>query len=280
ARESLLTSERRKAALRVLIVGSVTRDVNVHDGVTRRALGGTVLHAARTYVDLGADCRVLTSAAARDHRPIADAFPDRVERIVLKSDATTAFENTYALDHRRTQRAPALARTLPFSRDALADVDFVHLGPLHAGDLDEEWYRCDAAPLALDLQGLTRSVRGREVCAAADPRLTDILPRCAWLKGSLREWQLLEADGIGKVDELAESSERLVTRGIEGGTVLALSEREVWEAAPPIEHCDPTGAGDVFFASYLHERALGASSGVAARAAARYTSNFLDERGV
>ena len=251
----------------------------MHDGVTRRALGGTVLYAARTYIDLGADCRVLTSAAVRDHRPIADAFPDSVERIVLKSDATTAFENTYSPDQRRAQRVPALARTLPFSRDALADVDFVHLGPLHPNDLDDEWYRCDVVPLALDLQGLTRAVQGREICAAADPRLSDILPRCAWLKGSLREWQLVEEGGMGKVDEIAKSSERLVTRGIEGGTVLTPSEREGWEAAPPIPHCDPTGAGDVFFASYLHERALGASSGVAARAAARYTSAFLDERG-
>jgi len=256
----------------------VTRDVNVHDGVTRRALGGTVLYAARTYADLGADCRVLTSAAARDHRPIADAFPASVERIVLESDATTAFENTYSSDQRRAQRVPALARTLPFSRDALVDVDFVHLGPLHPADLDDEWYRCEA-PLALDLQGLTRSVRGREICAAADPRLADILPRCTWLKGSLREWQLLEAGGIGKVDEIADKAERLITRGIDGGTVLTPSERETWEAAPPIQHCDPTGAGDVFFASYLHERAFGASSGVAARAAARYTSSFLDERG-
>ena len=250
----------------------------MHDGVTRRALGGTVLHAARTYADLGADCRVLTSAAARDLRPIQEAFPESVEQMVLKSDATTAFENTYAPDQRRAQRAPALAGTLAFSRDAIADVDFVHLGPLHPGDLDDAWYHCDAVPLALDLQGLTRTLRGREVCPAADRRLADILPRCAWLKGSLREWQLLEADGLGAIDTLAPRSERLITRGIEGGTVLTPDDRDAWDAAPPIEHCDPTGAGDVFFASYLHERALGASAGVAARAAARYTSAFLDER--
>ena len=144
--------------------------------------------------------------------------------------------------------------------------------PRHAvivfDEVDTE--RALRAAHALDLQGLTRCVVAGRVEAAVDPRVRTILPRGAWIKGSADEWRLVGAGIDGCAD-----AERLVTRGIDGGELIAAAVTHRWRADPPIDHCDPTGAGDVHFAAYLAHRAHGDAPEAAAAAAARFTSAFL-----
>jgi sugar/nucleoside kinase (ribokinase family) len=232
-----------------------------------------VLYAARTYAALGVDCRVVTSAAADDRDEVAAAFPASIELVLLPSSATTAFENAYAASGARTQRAPALAPPLPRRETFIAGASLVQLGPLHPADLDDAWYGCRGAAHALDLQGLTRRVVAGHVEAALDPRVRTILPRCAWIKGSEDEWHLAGSSVDGCRD-----AERLVTRGIDGGELITSEGTHRWRADPPIDPCDPTGAGDVHFAAYLAHRAHGDAPEAAAAAAARFTSAFLASR--
>ncbi len=252
---------------RVLIAGSITRDTNFVDDEAHAAWGGTVLYATRTYHDLGAICRVVTSAA----EPIAKHFPNGVELIVSASPVTTTFENTYRADQSRTQRAPHLAPPLPFDASLLDGIDFVHLGPLHPDDLAPEWYGIEQTPCGLDVQGLCRRVVDGEVVADASRQTREIVARMRWLKASVKEWSLLDDPPIADV-ELA------LTRGIEGGEVRIGKERSIWRPQPAIAHCDPTGAGDVFFAAYLAHRHRANEPAKAARLAARFTSEFLRDR--
>lgn len=256
---------------RVLIAGSITRDTNFVDDDAHSSWGGTVLYAARTYHALGIDCRVVTSAA----EPIDEHFPAGVEVIRLSSPVTTTFENYYRADQSRTQRAPHLAPPLPFDADLLDGIDFVHLGALHPDDLAPDWYQYTKWPCALDVQGLCRAIVGGEVVPHADPATIELLQRMRWLKASVREWTLLSAGTVA-------SAELALTRGIEGGELLIGDERWPWRADPPVTNCDPTGAGDTFFAAYLAHR-HGAGSGTSdaaasARGAARFTSAFLRSR--
>jgi sugar/nucleoside kinase (ribokinase family) len=242
-------------------------------GVSRAAVGGTVLYAARTYADLGVDCRVVTSAAVADRDAIAAAFPAGVELSLLPSPVTTTFENVYDADQSRRQRAPALAPPLPFVQTALAGVDALHLGPLVPDDLDARWFEVECACRAVDVQGLTRRVVRDRVLPAADARLPLWWDHCRWLKGSVREWSLIASHA--RLPSPAPGHERLITRGIDGGDVETATGRHAWHASPPIEGCDPTGAGDVYFAAYLSARLRGEEPATAVATAARYTSDFL-----
>ncbi|NJN50447.1 MAG: carbohydrate kinase family protein [Gammaproteobacteria bacterium] len=92
------------------------------------------------------------------------------------------------------------------------------------------------------------------------------------MKASVREWSLLGAPACG-------AAELALTRGIEGGDVCAGETRAPWRAQPAVTHCDPTGAGDVFFAAFLVHRHHTADVASAAALAARVTSEFLQDRG-
>lgn len=235
-----------------------------------------MLYAARTWHALGFSCRVVSSAAAGDSREIERAFPADVELILAPAPRTTEFENAYSSDGARTQRAGALAPALAWSADHLDGIDLVQLGPLHPDDLQSDWYRPSSAPHALDLQGFTRCVRGGAIAAVVDPRTAEYARGAAWVKASVREWRLIET----ALPALARGpgSEWLCTRGIEGGDVFGADGRSAWRPDPPVSGCDPTGAGDVFFASFLAHRIGGATAAAAVAFAARFTSRFLATR--
>jgi len=252
--------------VRVLIAGSIARDTNFLDDDVRSDWGGTVVYAARAYRALDIEVRVLTSAA----EPIDAAFPASVEVVALPSPVTTRFENHYHSDGKRTQRAPTLAAPLPFDAALVSGVDWVHLGPLHPHDLVDDWYSISGNRCGLDVQGLTRHVVNGEVIADPRPDAATIAARMCWLKASIREWTLLHAPAV--------PGEVLITRGIEGGVLECDAGSSTWRADPPVDDCDPTGAGDVFFAAYLSRRNGGATAADAARDAAKFTSAFLRRR--
>lgn len=252
--------------MRVLIAGSIARDTNFLDDDVRSDWGGTVVYAAHAYRALDVAVRVVTSAA----EPIDAAFPPDVDIVALPSPITTRFENHYHSDGKRTQRAPALASPLPYRPALLRDTDWIHLGPLHPHDLADDWYAVVGTPCGLDVQGITRQVVNGEVIADPHPFGAAITARMRWLKASIREWTLLHSPAV--------AGEVLITRGIEGGVLHCDGGSSTWRADPPITDCDPTGAGDVFFAAYLGHRNGGAAATDAARSAARFTSAFLRRR--
>lgn len=265
--------------MRVLVVGSITRDTNVFDGVADHAWGGTALYAARTYAQFGVDVRLVTRLAAED-RPLIAAQVPSVELLAQSSPVTTAFENRYGADETRTQRATAIAPPIDRRAEYFDGVDWLHLGPLHPNDLHPRWLDGQRAlPIGLDLQGFARRIEHACVVPDIDVRVVDLLPRLAWLKASRNEWQTLQAYlKIAPQERPRHGAvETLVTDGAAGGVLLRDGQRDVrWAAAPPVSDCDPTGAGDVFFAAYLYEHCVRrAGAGHAAAAAARVTSAFL-----
>jgi hypothetical protein len=165
--------------VRVLIVGSITRDTNIFDGIAQHTFGGTALYAARTYKQFGIDVRLVSRLAPDDREPIATQLPG-VELIAQPSDVTTTFENSYGKDDERTQRVTAVAVPVDYRAEYFDECDWLHLGPLHPLDLHERWLNDHLSkPAGLDLQGFARRIDGQRVMPDLDPRVVDLLPRLA-----------------------------------------------------------------------------------------------------
>jgi sugar/nucleoside kinase (ribokinase family) len=268
--------------MRVLVAGSITRDTNVFDGIAQRTFGGTALYAARTYLRFGIGVRLVSRLAPEDRAAIAARLPG-VELIAQPSAVTTTFENSYGSGDERTQRVTAVAAPIEHSADYFSECDWLHLGPLHPSDLDDPWLEDHGTMAAgLDLQGFARRIDRECVVPGVDPRVVELLPRLAWLKASRNEWRTLQEHLQITPRERPRrgSVETLVTDGAAGGVLLRAGLPDVrWSASPPVEDCDPTGAGDVFFAAYLvHRAAHRADARRAAAEAARITSEFLLQR--
>jgi sugar/nucleoside kinase (ribokinase family) len=227
---------------RLLAVGHVTRD-RLHE---REVPGGSVTYASLAATALGWEAAVLTSAGP-EFDPDCDLPGVSVFRSV--APATTRFANRYERDGTRRQVLSARSD----------DVDLAVLS--------DEWRGPDVLFLA--------PVAGEVPAGAASAFTADVVGAAAqgWLrtvdaegKVSPAEWPNPAADLAGvHVLFLAEhdlppgaSAERFLehvpivalTRGWQG---LTLITRQSVQQVPslPREEVDPTGAGDVFAASFL-----------------------------
>ncbi len=272
-----------------VITGSVTRD-KVRSGLKWFwQIGGVVWYAGTTLIQLGIRTRVVTRAASRDTE-LADALRSRGAELWLGSSAkTTVFVNEYAGDglNDRKQRVMALADPIDGEvlSGALADADLVYLGPLHPADLGEEVTAVLQAQrptlVALDVQGYTRTVSGGLVVEKLDQRLEALFDVCDIIKASAAEARLItgSSEPSSAAVQLARAGtgmEVVVTCG-KDGAYIARQNQIHYELAQQIEVDDPTGAGDIFFASYLAQRIGGTSMDAAAEFAARFTAKRLTE---
>jgi 1D-myo-inositol 3-kinase len=223
-------------------VGHVTLD---HFGDVIRP-GGAALYAAITAHRLGLSAAILTSHGA--DFPL-EALPTPIEVVGLEAPATTAFEH-------REARGGRVLRVLGAAR------------PLAAGDLPADWRPAPLVLLAPVLQEV-------------DPMLADAFPDGAvgaevqgWLRAVDRagavspiQWKAPAAtlgrllaifasghDVLGQESQVTEWVQRVplavVTAGAAGAILYVNGDR--YEVRPrKTREVDPTGAGDVFAATFL-----------------------------
>jgi len=261
-----ITRVARQDSPRVVVIGSLTEDQVVHDGTRTRRIGGVVWYAGTTLARFGVETLVVTRTAFKD-RKLAKALEAAGVEIRLGSSAqTTTFVNEYTakIQDGRTQRVLAMADSIQASdlEEALTNADLVYLGPLHPTDLSDGALslvrRKASFSLALDVQGYTRFVQNEHVLPRRDERLPSLLDACDVIKASEEEACLITglSDAEGAARDLARSHsclEVVVTCGAKGAYV-AQHEESSFVESKNIVVSDPTGAGDVFFASYLAHR--------------------------
>jgi sugar/nucleoside kinase (ribokinase family) len=227
---------------RFLALGHVTWD-RLADG---QALGGAASYAAQAAHKLGCEAAVLTSAGP-DFDPPRDLPGITVFRSLAPS--TTRFQNVYQDDGTRRQVLPSRA------------------GALDLAVLPDSWRDPDVlllAPVAGEVGAQAATAFGAEVVGAtAQGWLRQFAPDGT---ASARSWRDPAGDlaGVHAVflsehdlppGEIASALLRyvpivVVTRGWAGLTLLT---RDASYDVPslPREEVDPTGAGDVFAASFL-----------------------------
>ena len=262
-----MSTPRRPIAL---LVGSLSRDLWAEGhGPETSSPGGVVHHAGLALARLGLEVRVVTRLHDGDRALRAPLERAGVQIHALPSRETTTYRNDYSGESDShlllACSDPILPEDVP---RGWRRADLAQLGPLHPADVAPQLAGELAARIGLDAQGWVRG-RAREPRGAPDVALR--------LRG-VEVLQVSETD----LDEIvqgqsAESfaaahgvSELLVTRGARGASVWVRGRRADVPARParPRDARAKAGAGDVFLACYLWQRARGADPEAAAQVAA------------
>jgi len=242
------------------VVGSVALDRLERDGRVEHRLGGVVTYGGLTAAQLG--CAVTAwSAMPPRWAEVARARLLPVALCATAAEEPTRFVNRERPGSEREQRCPSQARPLCWADRPFGDHeswDWVHLGPLHAADLDAGLatpLRARCRMSSLDLQGYTRSVDANHAIVAHIPAdLAARLTGLDWVKASEGEWALASAAlRVSPAEALQRFAWRglLVTSGERGGVLYTDAGAMPWLAAPAEVIALETGAGDVFITSFL-----------------------------
>jgi len=225
-----------------LVIGHVAKDLT-DEGYRP---GGTVVYSALNARNLGRRTRVITSAGP--DLDLGQVLED-IEVVCLASPVTTTFRNTYEVGERH-QYVHAVAERIGAGDvpPAWREVPIVHLGPI-AGEVEGDMIDLfSSSLLGLTPQGWLRrwDEQGR-------------VSPCEWvgagkLLGRVDVLVLSEEDLAGEAQtlrrQLGVPRVAVVTEGAMGATVH-YQGASTHVAAQKSTVVDPTGAGDIFAASFL-----------------------------
>ncbi|NLE43858.1 MAG: ribokinase [Chloroflexi bacterium] len=224
-----------------LVVGHVARDL-MDDSY---AIGGTVSYSSRTAVALGCRVGVITSASLDLD---LDGVFEGIRVVRVPSQATTTFENIYLPEERR-QIVHSVADVL--TPDALPDdwqASIVHIGPIARECSVTLSQAFPDAFLGVTPQGWMRR--------------WDETGHIGYGEWQHAESWLARADAVVLSDEdvrgdydliaryAAQTRLLVVTHGVVGCTVYQDGRARHFEAES-VHQVDPTGAGDIFAASFF-----------------------------
>jgi sugar/nucleoside kinase (ribokinase family) len=258
----------------VLLIGNLTTDAG--DGTPRD--GGAVYYAAAAATRLGWRALCVTRAV-REPSDVPADIASLESWHVVPAKSTTTFRNLYGRDGSRTQ-----AVLTPVPTIAPEDVpldwrnpDAIHLAPV-AGELGADILDGLSAPfIGVGAQGWLRTIGPKGmVSASAWAVPQEILARTTAVAVSEED---LAGEGRPP-DELARGVPLMaVTRGRAGATIFA--DRARVELEPlGVQAVDPTGAGDIFAATFFLLLAEGFGAAEAGRHAAIAASLSVESIGL
>ncbi|MDX1994918.1 MAG: PfkB family carbohydrate kinase [bacterium] len=225
-----------------LLIGHLTADITPQG----RQLGGTVAYAARTAAAFGMRVGVLTSA--QPDEVLLQELRQWAAVVVIPASATTTFENRYTGEGRVQYIRGVAASLLPDAvPDAWKTAPLVHLAPI-ANEVALEMVSCfpDAVQM-VTLQGWLRRWEqdGRvRIKRWYDAHVLECVDVVVFSEEDIAEAPDMEA-------ELASAARHLiVTRAAKGGTYYQQGMPTQYTAFPA-EASHPTGAGDIFAASFF-----------------------------
>lgn len=248
-----------------LIIGPITKDVNIYNGITESAVGGAVYYESFVFENLNVDHVILTTLNMDDWDLLND-FPNKDNVLAVIKDETLIFENEYVTDSKRVQKSnfaniPITLSNFKAVNIDIDDFDAVLLNPLVLTDLDMDLLRYlneFDLPVFLSLQGLLREESdGGRVGQVRPDVLDEILACVDVLFLDVYEAQFLYCDlSAGDVArELASfgPNEVVITQNKEGSLIYLADKDELYDvdAYPVKEKISPTGAGDTYMAAYV-----------------------------
>ena len=229
-----------------LVVGHLTVDLLPPDenGVQKKILGGTAAYAALTAKAMGYEVGIVSGWGGEIPLDVLDG----IQLCLIENEASTTFENIYE-NGKRKQYVHSVAN------------------PIKAEDIPELW-----------LDSLL--VHFAPIVNEVDLELIDAFLDCDFYltpQGFLREWNqeglvkskfwadkeilgamnavVLSVEDMGRDQMAIESLVKncplgVVTHG-KNGVVVYNNDKEISYSTDSIEEVDPTGAGDIFAASFF-----------------------------
>lgn len=260
----------------LLVVGEVNPDVIVRGADPRPAFGQAERWVDTIELVVGSSSAIAACGAAR--LGLRTAFAglvgdDALGRFMLAELAARGIDTSAVLIRAGVRTGASVILSTPADRAILTAPGAIPL--LRAGDVPVELLRrarhvhvgsaflLDA--LRPDLPGLLAAARDAGATTSVDPNWD---PRGTWDGGIgaiLRETDVFlpnaaEAERLTGLEDPAAAAAALVAAGPSvvavktgpAGALAATSDRRVLRvAAPPVEVCDTTGAGDSFDAGFL-----------------------------
>ena len=245
----------------VTVIGSATIDRIEQSRSTTVKMGGVVVYSGITFRNHGLITGAVTNVAAQDQWLLNILRQHQVEVFNGVTPATTMFVNHVEGDD-RWQEMPISAAPITVRQveRALKGGHHVHLGPLHPADIEPgvlRLLRRSSATVSLDVQGYVRHVENSRVSCKVSDHLAEALSCSTLVKAASRELEAIlgyYGMSIEEVISIYDLREAIVTAGRRGGYVATASNVVSYQAKAVEHEVDPTGAGDVFFASYLVSR--------------------------
>lgn len=248
----------------IAVVGSTTVDKIVGKNLSFLKMGGVTTYSGITYARHGIETLAVSNIARHDQEINERLQQENIVVFNGKTEHTTHFVNHINREGRR-QRLSQKAR--PISADQIAHilkrVNVIHLGPLHPLDIDRHAINLlDDLDLnvILDVQGYVRSVRNQIVYPIVSKKLSDALMTAHIIKANKVEYDaILDFYKVDLIELMTrfKIEEFIVTLRKNGGFVQKQSGDKIhYDADRLMSVEDPTGAGDVFLASYIIGRFL------------------------
>ena len=250
---------------KLLIIGPITKDVNIYNGITESAVGGAVYYESFVFENLNIDHVILTTLNMEDWNLLND-FPNKDNVLAVIKDETLVFENEYLDDSKRIQKSnfaniPITLSNFKAVNIDIDDFDAVLINPLVLTDLDMDLIRYlkeSNLPVFLSLQGLLREKsEGGRVRQVKPAVLDEILAYVDVLFLDVYEARFLYSDlsieDAARRLALMGPDEVVITQNKEGSLIYRNGEDKIYDIDPfPVkEKIPPTGAGDTYMAAYV-----------------------------
>lgn len=265
----------------VTVLGNLA--IDVIDGAPKSP-GGCASFAGVALEAVGGNAQIVAMGAEHDHAlfdPLLERFGDLVK--ILPSDRTSSFRLDYDdVDHRHMS-VDAIGPVWGVADIEAADpaTTWVHLAPLLRTDFPAETLAHLAARghgVAYDGQGLVRADQLGPL--VEDRRFSPELLTDIDILKLAEDEAVVVADGAFDAETAARLGvpEILVTFGSAGCDIYTEGSVERVPAAWRVDGVQTTGAGDMFTACYVANRAAGAEPRLAAEVASELVARQLEQR--
>ncbi len=246
----------------VAVIGSATIDHIHSKGCKTIKAGGVVTYSGITYKKFGLRTTIITNISSHHNSLVRIFLRHNLELLRGDTQDTTQFIN-HIEGENRWQEMPSSASSINAEQvyGALQQTDLIHLGPLHPRDFEEnvlEILMDSTSLVSLDAQGYVRRISNGRVHFGISKLLYKALAVSSIVKVDHSELEVILKELKMTIHEFVSShniDELVVTSGSEGGRVITAEGEDISYQAHMVNHVlDTTGAGDVFFASYLVSR--------------------------
>ena len=251
-----------------IIIGPLTRDTILRDGLKYHTTGGAVYYQAAVLSKLEVEVTAVITLSYED-KELLNAFSSNVDVIPLFFDETMEFKNIYPdIDpNHRVQKAnvpnnPVKPENLPKN---IGHYDAVILCPLSPSDIPIETIKYISTfniPIYLGAQGYLRQLDHNKVVLKPWNGFQNFLKYIQMVFIDEVEAKVImdrknhELNIIGKELALFGPEEVIITRGDRGAMIYSSLNKHTYKipAFPPKQTMDPTGLGDTYMAAYVIKR--------------------------